>query len=254
MSDPQAVDPHESIHIDAGQLNLSGLVGREISVYSNQFPGRKLKTKVLAYAGDEIQITAGGSEGELNSLVGSQAVTVRFGYKGEEVSVKAHVKRSQGGRCFLRLDRKVFPLSRRRFHRVRYEGNVSLAAYPAASFKAVDIKKLRWVQTRTINFSSGGAMMPLGSYLQPDVLLLMHIDLPDPLLPEFVLARVRHCFQTELNKYVIGVEFIVRETWERRPDKKKLSGLPGSVFRYTAVDRARLNQKVIAMEKELNRD
>jgi hypothetical protein len=253
MSEVRTVEAQEDIHIDSRQLNLSGLVGREISVFSTQYPGKELKTKVLAYAGDEIQINAAGGDGRIGSLVGPQTVTIRFIYKGEEVSVRADVKRSQGGRCFLRLDRKVVPLSRRRFHRVRMESNVSLAAYPTASFKAVDIKKLRWVQTRTINFSSGGAMIPLGNYLQPDVLLLMHIDLEDPLLPEFVLARVCHCYQTELNQYIIGVEFIVRENWERRPDREKLVALPRAVFSYTAVSRARLNQKVIEMDRDLKK-
>ncbi len=240
--------------IDALRLDLSTLVGHDVELYSQQFPGKQLVTRVMACAGREIQISNAGGEGLVDNLVSRQTLVVKFKYKGQYIAVRAKLKRTQGGRCFLELDERVVPLAQRRFARMPMMRPVDLAAYPSRTFSPVDIARLRWIKTDTVNFSSGGALVHFSSFVQPDILLLMHFDLPKKILPDLVLARVRHCFQLDYSRYNVGVEFVVREAGNRHVPQQRLNHLPDSVFSYTAADRERKNHEIEAwMQSDVSR-
>ncbi|MBD3401826.1 hypothetical protein GF420_02940 [candidate division GN15 bacterium] len=232
--------------IDALRLDLSCLVGHTVSIYSEQFPGTELQTRVMAYAGRDVHISNAGSGGKIDNLVHRQTVVVKFAYKGQQIAVRAKLKRSQGGRCFLALDERVVPLAQRRFVRMPMVRPVNLAPYPNSSFGPVDIARLRWIQTESINISSGGALVQLSNYLQPDIYLLMHFDLPKKLLPDLVLAKVRHCYQIDFSGYKVGVEFVVREATRKAFPRNRLENLPPAVFSYTASDREKRNYEIQA--------
>lgn len=246
MSRPQLELAAFGPEIDALRLDLSTLVGYDLEIYSQQFPGKQLTTRVMACAGREIQISNAGGDGLVDNLVSRQTLVVKFRYKGQHIAVRARLKRTLGGRSFLELDERVVPLAQRRFFRVPLMRPVDLAAYPTRTFAPVDIAKLRWLKTETVNFSSGGALVHLSSYVQPDILLLMHFDLPQKFLPDLVLARVRHCFQLDFSRYNVGVEFVVREASARHVSNRRLPYLPETVFKYTSTDRERKNYEIQA--------
>jgi len=242
--------------ITALQLDLSRLVGRTIHVYSNQVPGKAMATKVLSYTARELLVSSAGGDGMIENLVSKQKVILQFPYKGQTISVRASLKRSQGGRCYFVMGDEVVPLSQRRFHRIRRICAVNLAPVPAASFGTFDVSRLRWMRTDTVNFSSGGVMLNMSSFIPEGTYMLLHVELPDTdLLPDLVLAQVRHCFQAELALYKVGVEFLVREACEKQLPAGKRRLLPSTALSYSAQAREQLNNDVRAwMQNAPNMD
>jgi hypothetical protein len=206
-----------------------------------------MQTKVLAYTAKELQVNHAGAGGMIENLVSKQKVVLQFPYKGQLISVRADLRRSQGGRCYFVLSEQVVPLSQRRFYRMRLVRPVNLAPVPAASFAKFDVARLRWMRTDTVNFSSGGVMLNMSSFIQAGTFLLMHVEMADTeLLPDLLLAQVRHCFQAELALYKVGVEFVVRESREKRLPAGRLRQLPSAALRYSAKAREQLNNNVRA--------
>lgn len=246
MSRPALEIAAYGTEIDALKLDLSTLVGHDIIIYSQQFPGKQLTTRVLACAGREIHLSNAGGDGLIDNLVSRQTLVAKFRYKGQHIAVRGKLKRSQGGRCFLELEERVVPLAQRRFVRMPLSRPVDLAPYPSRTFGPVDMARLRWLKTETINISSGGALIRLTSFVQPDILLLLHFDLPKKVLPDLILGRVRHCFQLDMSTYHVGVEFMVREASRRHLNERRLEHLPNAVFSYTASDREKRDYEIQA--------
>lgn len=237
----------EADRVQAVQLDLSRLVGHTIKVFSDQMPGREMVTKVLACAAQELQVNNSGSDGLLKNLVNKKPVVLQFPYKGQAISVRATLKRGQGGRCYFELSKQVMPLSQRRFYRVRLVGPVNLAPVPSATVARLDVSRLRWMRTDTVNFSSGGVMLNMSSFVQEGVCMLLHVDVPGAdLLPDLLLAQVRHCHQVDFALYKIGVEFLVRESCRKRLSANRLRQLPPVTLTYSVRNREQLNNTVRA--------
>ena len=228
--------------IQALRLDLSILVGNVISVYSDQFPGHVLETKVLSYVNRELLVNSGGSNGKIGNLVSRQQVVLQFPYKGQRIAVRAEFQRSKGGRCYFTLNEDVTPLAQRRFRRYPLVTSVDLASYPVNAFGKVELSRLRWLKTDTVNFSSGGALLTITSVLQEGTYLLMHFNLQEDWLPSLILAQVRHTYQVDHARFRTGVEFMVREVCNERVRHARLQELPPTVYSYRSNDRERLNQ------------
>ena len=231
------------------ELDLSVLVGHQVKVFSAQFPGKELPTRAVSCSGRAIEVDRSGGRGMIGNMVTNQQVIVQFPYRSQEVSVRAQFRRTDGGRCLLTLDEWVTPLTQRRFLRVERACAVKLATFPKAVSRFKALSDLRWMATETRNVSSGGVLVNLPGYLQRDVLVLIHLEIPDLQLPPLLLARVRHCYQCDDGTYRAGVEFLVREICKDLLPRPQRAMLPLSVFGYTATMREELN-KVIRSRQE----
>jgi hypothetical protein len=231
---------------DAEKLDLSQLVGHEISLFPEQRPGQSIRTKVLSATAHQILLEGGARFDELANLVNRQSTVMTFRYRGEQLSVKAQFQRTTGGRCYLTLDDKVTPLSQRRFARVRLNRTARLAAYPIRGLQTKHLDRLRWIETETIDVSSGGALLSLSSILDTEVYLLLNIDLGDVGLPPLVLGQVKHCYQTDDKQFRVGIEFIVSELARKVISPARLPDMPPVLFTYGTLDREHLNRRLSA--------
>jgi hypothetical protein len=227
-----------------GRLDTSEMVGRSVVLFTEQFPGRMLKSRVLSAASGQVELDSGARFAAIENLVNHQEVVLQFVYRGQEISVKSQLRRSAGGRCFLQMDGQVLPLSQRRFHRAHISVPVRLAAYPQVSFRRTDLSRLRWIKTDTINISSGGSLLEVPSLLQADVLLMLNLDLERIPLPQLLLGRVRHCFATDTQAFHAGVEFVVRDDARRLFSPSRRRELPTAIFNYSRADREVLNRRI----------
>lgn len=237
---------NKDLAFESMRLDLSQLVGQDINIYSEQIPGKKLVSRVMAVSGNQVQINQGGEAGLIENLVNNQKIVLQFAYREQEIAVRAQLKKGAGRRCYLIFEDKVIPLMQRKYYRVGLVRPVKLAAFPLATFSTRNIARLRWLQMDTINFSSGGILLSISSYLEKGVHLLLNIDVDEPLLPPLVLGRVCHCYQGVENSFKVGVEFVVRGKSSRMfaPDTRKK--LPSAIFEYTSVSREKLNKIVKA--------
>ena len=105
--------------------------------------------------------------------------------------------------------------------------------------------------TNSVNVSSGGLMVTIPSFLEKDVYLLINIDIEDDLFPPLILGQVRHCFQLDNGQFQIGIEFVVQEIGQKLFSAARRDELPSALFRYTRLQRDKLNRKLEAMQTEL---
>ncbi len=226
---------------DVTKLDVSDLVGRKIKLFSHQLPGKEINSKVLAVADGQMQVDSGARFNTVENLVSHQTVVVQFPHRGEEISVKAQLKRTAGGRLYLILGEKASPLSQRRFMRRPLAKRVRLATYPIVSSQTTELSHLRWMETTTIDLSSGGVLLEVSSALEPSVYLLLNIDLHPLDFPPLVLGVVRHRYQSDNVRFRVGVEFIVKEAARRLFSSLERGALPASLFSYTRAYRQQLN-------------
>jgi c-di-GMP-binding flagellar brake protein YcgR len=244
MADSIAPDSVPENAIDSSRLDFSLLVGHTLTVFSDQFPGKPLKSRVILANEREIVIDRSGGLGLVDSLVNNQQVTIRVEYKGQQVAVPAQIKRSAGGACKMVLGEKAVPLRRRRFVRVAMACPVKLAVVPLATFDPRKLARLRWVETMTISLSPGGVLIDFSSCLENSTYLLMNIGLEDFAFPSLVLGQVRYTLPGEIGHYRVGVEFIVKEAGQERLSSLTLKRLPSSIFEYDESKRNELNDKL----------
>lgn len=232
--------------IDISRLDLSRLVGKYVRLFSSQFPGKVLRAKVLSASENQILVNSGTENDLLKTLVNRQKIIVQFPYKGQDVSINAQLNRSEGGRSYFVFDKRAVPLSQRKFIRVNVQRSVKMAAFPVLTFNRKSLTKLRWLETGSINISSGGILVGLNGPLERDARLLMNIEMADELFPQLVVGQVRHSFQSEETSFRVGVEFIVREMLGSAFPQTMIEQLPPVVQSYTGVNREKLNKKILA--------
>ena len=246
MSEPVPKSDLEMKGVDITRLDLSRLVGKYVRLFSSQFPGKVLRAKVLSTSDNQILVNSGTDNDMLNTLVNRQKIVIQFPYKGQDVSISARLNRSEGGRSYFRFDEKAVPLSQRKFVRVSTERSVKMAAFPVLTFNRKSLTKLRWLETDSINISSGGVLVGLNGPLERDARLLMNIEFGDELFPQLVVGQVRHSFQSEETSFRVGIEFIVREMLGSAFPQNMIEQLPPVVQSYTGVNREKLNKKILA--------
>ena len=223
--------------IDTDRLDLSTLVGHAVAIYSEQFPGQLLESRVLEAHDGVISIDRSGSGRRIDNLVHNQRVTVQFPYKGERVCVRAMLKRTGGGKCRIAFDSQAIALTRRQFCRVPLALPTKLTVLPQTALKRDRLARLRWIQTNTINFSSGGVLLELSGGVNLETLMMMNLAHDQFDFPALVVAQVRHCHQVSTGVFHAGVEFVLREVYPKIITLSTSRELPPAVFEYDSQQR-----------------
>ena len=248
MSDfSAAVQSREKIASD--QLDLSTVVGHDVTIYSRQFPGKPLQSKVILVTQNIISLDRSGSGGQIDSLVNNQRVTVKLDYKDEPIAITAVLKRSSGGRCNIILDEHVTLLARRRFARIPVDRPTKFAVIPSAPAKRGQIGRLRWLPSTTTDISGGGVLVHLTASLENLSYILLTIDMEDLPLPALIVGQVRYTYTTENGRIATGVEFIVREEKDKHASAGLTHTLPPIVFEYTAALRESIDGQIKAWKE-----
>ncbi len=230
--------------VDTSRLDLSLLVGHEVTLFSEQFPGKPLVAKVILATEGEISVDRSGGVGLIDSLVSNQNITLQVTYRGQQLSLPAKLKRSTGGRCRVIIGRRATPLSRRRFTRMTLVRPVRLAAMPLMTFSRNKLSRLRWLETETITVSGGGAMFDFSSGLENPTYLFMNIDMADFSFPPLVLGQVLYSLSKDDGHFHVGIEFVMKEGCPRRFPPATLKQLPPTVLNYSERKRIEVNEKI----------
>jgi hypothetical protein len=241
--------PNQSI-IDTSTLDLSSVVGHGILLYSEQFPGQPLRSRVLESHGTTFSLDRSGSGRRIDNLVHNQVVTIQFSYRGERISVRARLKRTAGGKCNVFLNSQVVALTRRSFWRADLQLPTRLTVLPMSALHTRDVSQLRWIQVETVNFSSGGVLLELTSFLEAGSFLLMNFEQEYFEFPALVLGCVRHCQQALTGRFRIGLEFVLDEHRGRHFPEDAVRTLPKVVFEYNRKLRLWLNSQIITKFSE----
>ncbi|MFQ5454384.1 MAG: hypothetical protein ACE5D6_09395 [Candidatus Zixiibacteriota bacterium] len=136
------------------------------------------------------------------------------------------------------------PLTRRKFYRFNSSHQVKYAVLPLQSIVEQKISDLRWIETKSGNFSSGGIYILLNSYMSHDTYLLMNIETRGFEFPRLVIGQVRYCYPIDNCNYNIGIEFIVKEHKDKYFPQTITKHLPPAAFEYTATQRITLDKKL----------
>ena len=67
----------EIVDIETNQIDLSSLVGREITIFTDQFQGKPLRTKVIMVTGGVLSVDRGGGSGMIDCLISNQKAIVK---------------------------------------------------------------------------------------------------------------------------------------------------------------------------------
>lgn len=235
--------------IGTDQLELDTLVGHYVYLYSEQFPGIPLKARVVEYRDNALTVDRSGGKRRVDSLVHNQQLGVQFAYKGERITLRARFKR-EGSKCRLIIGPRAVALTRRRFVRVDMSLDARLAVLPVTHLAPSRLKNLRWIQTDTANFSSGGVLIGLSSYLERNTVLLMNIEQETFNFPALITGRVRYCHQVSAGRFAAGVEFIVTEIKLSLFPESTVRALPSVVFEYDEQKRLWLNDQIAAWTQQ----
>jgi hypothetical protein len=242
-----AVDSHEKISSE--QLDLSTVVGHDVTIYSRQFPGKPLQSKVVLVSQNILSLDRSGSGGQIDSLVNNQRITIKLDYKGQPVALAAVLKRSSGGRCNILLGDHVTLLARRRFARIPVDRPAKFAVIPTSGVSRPQANRLRWLDSTTTDFSGGGVLVQLTSSLELMSYILLNIDMEDLPLPSLIVGQVRYTYTTESGKIATGIEFIVREDRDKHASAGLTDSLPPVVFEYTAALRDSIDGQIKAWKQ-----
>lgn len=237
---------HSTVEFDRSYLDLGQLVGRKVTIYSRQYPGRPLEARVVQTSGDKVALERVSGTTLLDNLVSNQKVIMQFVYKQEEVAAPAVFKRTDGGRTVVMVGQTVKPLRRRRFVRAKSRQPINLAVLPTGSFQKHKLPYLRWLQTSLVDFASGGTLFDINSFLPDSTYLLVNVELESHAFPPLLIGSVRHCLPLEAGHFRVGLEFIVAEQRNKHFSKPLLNNLPPSAFEYSYLHRKSLDGHISA--------
>ncbi len=243
---PSSSHDHSASEFDRSFLDLGQLVGRNVTIFSRQYPGRPLKARVVQAAVDKVALERVSGNTLLDNLVSNQEVVMQFVYKQEEVATSASFIRTDGGRSTVIVGQTVKPLKRRRFVRVNSRRPINLAVLPTGSFQRHKLPHLRWLQSNLVDFASGGTLFNINSLLPDSTYLLVNIEFESHDFPPLLIGNVRHCQPLEAGHFRVGVEFIVAEQRNKHFSKPLLDNLPPSALSYSYLHRKSLNGHITA--------
>ena len=235
-------------------LDYSALVGHDVVLFTEQYKGQPVRSRVVMVGEGCLSIDRGGSYGVVDSLVNNQKVVVQFRYKSQLVSVDAVLKRSDGGRCNVMLEDKVTPLTRRKYRRIVLRTPVKSSVMPSMILEPNRLSRQRWVAIFAQNFSSGGILLSMPARIEQGTNLLLNIELENFDFPALVIGKVKYSNLGKDGRYDTGVEFIVNEEKNQHFDTTLLRKLPGVLFEYDAARRRDLEKELGAWMKEIERE
>jgi len=240
--------------IDAELIDLASLVGRDVIIFSEQFPGIPLSSRVVLANSSTLLIDRSKNVDRFDLLLNNQQVLLQFGYRGEQVSITAVLKRKPNGSCSLLLGTKVLPLTSRKYRRYMVSRSARLAVLQIMASKVRELNQLRWMETLTTNLSCGGLMLDMNCMFRNDTPLLINIEAQEFCIPKLLVAQVRHYHQAGNGHFKIGIEFLMKEEGQVCLKGSALSGLPSSVFEYDSHLRNEIDRKLLAWMQLTNKE
>ena len=232
--------------VEIERFDFSTLVGRKITLYAEQFPGKPLESRVTVANGNVLSIDRGGGNGLVDNLISNQKVILQVEYKGEPVAIRAQLKRTDGGHCRISLGEKVKPLLRRRFRRIPIACPVRLATLRVQTFTRNSLAHLRWIETESINLSGGGALITLSSVLEPPTYLFVNVGWPELGYPSLILGQVRHSLTIETGRWHVGIQFIPREFRREHLPFTTIRQMPSAVFAFDESEQKNIERTLVS--------
>mgnify|MGYP001611710941 CR=1 FL=1 len=226
-------------------LDFSTLVGKEILIFSEQFAGQPLKSRVVLVKDRTLSADRSGNGGRIDSLVNNQVLTLRFDYKGEPVAIRGTLKKTQGGNCNIILEEKAKPLALRKFKRFDMIVPVKMTKLTINTFGRNMFAKLRWMESKTSNISAGGMLLELAGYLEAETFLVLNMAIQDVKFPALVLGQIRYCDKVDNARYRTGIEFITREMSLNKFEPSFFKKLPDAVLEYDNTKRSIVSDSLI---------
>lgn len=226
---PSCTTDSGPIHIS--DLDLSELVGREITLYTDQYPGHPMKCRTVLAEGERLVVDHGDA-GRVAGLVPNQQVKLRVSYRKQDVFLHAVLKHHTGGGYTMILSEQVEPLNGRKFHRLPLVRPVRLSIFPGSLSGSGNLSRRRWLETTIGNICAGGAAIRLVSQLQARSYLLLSIDLEIENFPALVVGQVRHSNLSANYGYETGVRFLTASMIERHLPMSMVHSLPAAVTEY----------------------
>jgi len=218
--------------INSANIDYSILVGKRITIITEQFPGKKLSSRILSTSNHSLVLDKSGSEGKINQLIQKQNVDILFNYKGQEIAFTSSIAASEGGRVLVPIADSISPIVRRKFVRFDTTKAVRLTYFDERNIKSSRLNKLKWFETEICNISGGGALTFMPSLLADDNFILMNLSLDELIFPPLILGRVCHSHRNRENKIVTGVEFITKENAAGMISSSLFRNLPEVIFQF----------------------
>lgn len=227
--------------IHSKDIDFSELVGREIEMRTEQFPGKSLTSKVLSITGDNIVIDRSGPEGLIDNLIHNQEVEVLVNYRGEPVIFNSKIAIPSKGKLRIAVAEELFPVTNRKFERIEIHQEVRLTYFDDISIVTTRLNKLKWIETKTVNISGGGMLVEIPVNLTADFYMILNLGLEGVDLPDLMVGSVRHSRPAMASLFHIGVEFITRECYRQKLPKSLVRNLPQKLFEFDNKSRDNLD-------------
>jgi hypothetical protein len=227
--------------INSRDMDRSILIGREIKIRSEQFPGRMLTSRIVGFSGDNLVIDRSGSSGLIDQLIGHQNIEVSLIYKGQPVVFQSVILKPREGRIQIPLASRVVPQLRRQFIRYDLHQKVRLTYFDDASLSMARLNRLKWLETGTINMCGGGMLVELPTLLSAFNFVLVHLDLEGFSTPGLLVGRICHGYQAESKNCFVGIEFIIKEKRLDKIPSGLIRNLPARVFDFDGETRRKLS-------------
>lgn len=132
----------------------------------------------------------------------------------------------------------------RRYVRLPVSYPVQCAVMPDMNVNPTRFNRLRWLETESYNFSSGGIMVSVPEEVKAGSYLLLNVEADQYNFPKLVVGQVRYCHQADKFNYMVGLKFIVREKKENHFPQLTIQRLPKGCFELTDYKRDMLNDKL----------
>jgi hypothetical protein len=217
--------------IPVSDLELSEIVGHEITLYTDQYPGQPMKCRTVLAEGERLVLDHGAT-GKVSGLVPNQQVRLRVAYRGQDCFLQAVLKHHAGGGYSMILSGHMQPLHNRKFHRVPVVRPVRLAIFPGNLTTSIDLSRRRWLETDTGNVSAGGVAVKLVSQLREQSYLLLSLDIDIESFPALMLGQVRHSSRSSDHGYETGIEFLTPQMIAKHLPRAVVLSMPAPATEY----------------------
>jgi hypothetical protein len=230
--------------IRSQDIDDAQLIGKEIKLITEQFPGKPLSSKVMSIRDGNLIIDKSGSGGLVNQLIHRQNIKVRFEYKGEPVEFTSLILPRTSGRIQIPLAPDITPLVRRQFVRFNLEKNIRLTYFDTGNIKSARLNKLKWIETAIANIGGGGVMSEMPNALSHDYYVILNLDFENIQVPDLLIGRVCHSHLGRDKKNLVGIEFIVKETVKEQLPHSLIRNLPPGIFAFDQDTRRELARRL----------
>lgn len=120
----------------------------------------------------------------------------------------------------------------RQFTRCNSNFSVKCAIMPKITIHPLRFTRLRWLQTESANFSSGGILVNLPEKINVGSYLLLNIETELNNFPNITIGQVRYCTYKRPFEFKTGLKFIINERKEIHFSNLAINRLPKDFFEY----------------------